>query len=586
MGLRQVLGAGAAALLLSGSAALATTSPSLPAVGFAISKPHVLSAADVRRYKRILEDERSGRFKAARKLVAELDDRCLIGYVTAEHLLSPHSGHASPKELNDWLREHGDLSIAPRIRDLSERRTRRKGRIPAPPAYRWRGGGYESGDTADPPPSSPAARAVLADLKDAIQHDQPDVAMDILTKLKADPAAPADDIARLSHDIANSYLAEGMDQKAYDLADSAAVTGRKVDPLLDWSAGIAAYRLGRFDDSAQHFSQLAQAKGIAGWTRSAAAFWSARAYLNAGEPRAVVSLLTVAAREEPTFYGLLAERILGLEPDSEFRNAQLTTGAFETLMQNPAAHRAVAAWQIGEEDWVPNEMNRAFAGMKGPITASFAALAKDMDLPNVELRASETEAAHGDMLTGLFPVPDYAPDGGYRVDPSVLLALARVESRFEPDAISSAGARGLMQLMPSTAKILMGHPVSDDDLSDPKFNLMLGQRYVERLLKTVNNNLFELAAAYDAGPGNLMRWRGLPTHDDPLLFIESLPSPETRSYIKRFMMYHWLYRRRLEQDSPTLDATAKGGWPIYTPQQVPVASVPRAVRSFDAAAND
>ena len=70
------------------------------------------------------------------------------------------------------------------------------------------------------------------------------------------------------------------------------------------------------------------------------------------------------------------------------------------------------------------------------------------------------------------------------------------------------------------------------------------------------------------GPANLSRWlsQRAGNHDDPLLFIESVPSPETRSYIKRFMMYHWLYRRRLEQDSPTLDEAAAGKWPVYHPQ--------------------
>lgn len=582
MGFKQGL-AGAVALLLGGSvAASADTAPTPPADSAAIVKPHVLSAADIARYRQIFQAERNGHFKEAQKLSASLDDPCLIGYVAAERLLSPHSGHASSQALNDWLRAYGDLSIAPRIHDLAERRTRHKGHIPAPPSYRWRGGGYESAEVADPPPSSPVARAALGDIKDAIRRGQPDMAMDSLTKLTTDSRVPADDIVRLSRDIANSYLAEGMEAKAYDLADHAAATGRSAHPMLDWSAGLAAYRLGHFDAAAAHFRQLAEAPQIAGWTRAAAAFWAARAYLNAGEPRAVVTLLTVAAREQPTFYGLLAERILGLEPDSAFRAPQLTNASLASLMQNPAAHRAVAAFEIGEDDWVPNEMNRAFAAIKSPSTASFAALANAMELPNIELRASETEASQGNMLTGLFPVPDYAPAGGYRVDPSVLLALARVESRFEADATSSAGARGLMQLMPATAKIVMGHPVSDDDLSDPKFNLMLGQRYVERLLKAVGNNLFELAAAYDAGPGNLMRWRGGRRHDDPLLFIESLPSPETRAYIKRFAMYHWLYRRRLNQDSPTLDAAAKGEWPVYAPQTIPIAKLPQPIKTASA----
>ena len=358
-------------------------------------------------------------------------------------------------------------------------------------------------------------------------------------------------------------------------------------PLLDWNAGLAAFRMARYDDAARHFERLARAGSVPSWTRAAAAFWAARSYMQDNKPRHVVSLLLAAAREEPTFYGLLAQRILGQTPDTQFTEPVLTDTNFASLMRLPAAHRAVALWQIGEHDDVPNEMNRAFAALPATDGPAFAALAKDMALPDLELRASETEASHGVMLTGLFPVPKYTPDGGYTIDPSVILAIARIESRFNADAVSYAGARGLMQLMPGTARHLAGGHVSKDRLETPSYNLALGQRYIAQLLRQVNGNLFELAAAYNAGPANLSRWmqQRAGKHDDPLLFIESLPSPETRAYIKRFMMYHWLYRRRLAQDAPTLDEAAEGQWPVYHPQSVPVASVPAAVQSFHAASD-
>ena len=79
----------------------------------------------------------------------------------------------------------------------------------------------------------------------------------------------------------------------------------------------------------------------------------------------------------------------------------------------------------------------------------------------------------------------------------------------------------------------------------------------------MNGNLLEIAAAYNAGPGNLSRWLSVheSMHNDPLLFIESIPVAETRNYVKRLMTYHWMYRRRLEQKAPTLDETAAGEWP-------------------------
>jgi soluble lytic murein transglycosylase-like protein len=409
----------------------------------------------------------------------------------------------------------------------------------------------------------------------------------MLKTLAQDSSVPMADDARLAQRVSASYLAEGRDKDAYALASGFADQSHNIEPLLDWSAGFAAFRLADYEHSGSHFARLARMGSVPSWTRAAAAFWAARAYMQAGEPRQVIALLTAAAREEPTFYGLLAERVLGQQPDSAFQKPALTVDSFNALMRVAPAHRAVALWQVGEKDAVPNEMNRAFAAIHGADGPAFAALAKDMVMPNLELRASEIEASRGVMLTGLFPVPKYSPDGGYTVDPSVVLAIARVESRFEANAISGVGARGLMQLMPGTARHVAGRQMSDDELRDPAINLSLGQRYLDELLKQVNGNLYELAAAYNAGPANLSRWltQRAGKHDDPLLFVESVPSPETRSYIKRFMMYHWLYRRRLDQDSPTLDQAAAGGWPLYQPQNVPVASIPAALQAYDAAAN-
>jgi soluble lytic murein transglycosylase-like protein len=250
-------------------------------------------------------------------------------------------------------------------------------------------------------------------------------------------------------------------------------------------------------------------------------------------------------------------------------------------MQEPHAHRAVALWQIGENDQVPEEMNRAFAGINPRLDPEFAALTRYMHLPNLELRASETTARSGKLLTGLFPVPDYQPIGGYTIDPSLVLAFARAESHFRETAGSPAGARGLMQIMPATATHLGG---DSSRLNDPSYSLMLGNRYIAELLDLTNNNLFQLAAAYNAGPGSLQRWLAQRDgrRDDALVFIESLPARETRDYIKRVLTYHWMYRRVLGRGAPTLDETAAGDWPVYhsadwrqqPPRQSPAPALP------------
>ena len=84
-------------------------------------------------------------------------------------------------------------------------------------------------------------------------------------------------------------------------------------------------------------------------------------------------------------------------------------------------------------------------------------------------------------------------------------------------------------------------------------------------MEQTNGNLFQLAAAYNAGPAALTRWLGArpDLSDDALLFIESIPYAETRNYIKHVMTNYWLYARRTKADAPSLDETAQGKWPHY-----------------------
>jgi soluble lytic murein transglycosylase-like protein len=551
--------------LLCGASAVAQTSGA------------VLSTADVQRYRQIFSDERDGHFDDAQSLVSQLSDRSLVGYAQAEHYLSPHSAKTPVGDLVSWMNEYNDLPIAQRIHDLAvERATKKIKRhhkvvrteltadippVAAPP--RRVGGGYEDADLGDLPLASDIARNAMPQILAAVKADQPAQADTILQATVAQNI-PGSDVARLSQKVAASYLAEGQDFNAFDVQGRVG-TDRITAPGLDWIAGLSAYRMGKFDVAAQHFEALAQIGSIPSWTRSQAAFWAARAYMRNNDPRRVITLLIAASKEEPTFYGLLAERVLGWDTKQAFADPVVQPADFDALMQNPCAHRAVALWQIGETQDIHTELDRALAQDNSRHSETIAALARQTNQPDIELRASEISASHGQTLTGLFPMPDYSPPGGYRVDPSLLFAFARQESRFRTADTSHAGAHGLMQIMPGTAALVEGNDVSRAEMNDPNRSLDLGQKVLVDLIAKMNGNLFEVTAAYDSGPGNVWRWADRPGTDknDPLLFIESIPSPETRNYVKRVMTYYWMYNRRENQAPVTLDAAARGDWPKY-----------------------
>ncbi len=174
------------------------------------------------------------------------------------------------------------------------------------------------------------------------------------------------------------------------------------------------------------------------------------------------------------------------------------------------------------------------------------------------------------MVAGLYPLPHWQPESGFQVDRALIYAFVRQESRFDPNARSRSGARGLMQLLPSTASYVAGDPRYRRGrlrfLYFPEINLDLGQRYLLYLMgqDAVENDLFRLATAYNGGPGNLAKWQAAMDHrDDPLLFIESLPSRETRFFAERILANLWIYRARLGQPAPSLEALASGQSPTY-----------------------
>ena len=525
--------------------------------------------------------QRKGETARAKTLLAKVGDPVLKGYAEAQPFLSSKRITVAP--LVDWLEQYRELAVADRIYRLAVAHSTRKIRrhrktitvavvthIPAPIGVGRRTGGYEDLELPEPVPTSDAARAVTPAILAAIKEGKPDQAQALMQQVNAPPA----DMAVMAHRIAASYRAEGRDAEAYKLAISVSDANiLSAVPQLMWDAGFAAYRLSDWADAETWLEKLAETPAAQNSLRAQGAFWAARAHMQSGDPQKVVTLLNFAAGKEPSFYGLLAERMLGIDTQTGFSDAVLNDADFRDLMAVPAARRAVALWQIGETEFVGSELNRAFVNNNERLDPAMAALARAIGVPNVELRASEACAARGMILTGLFPVPPYNPDGGYQVDSSLVLAFARIESRFQTGATSPVGARGLMQLMPYTAS-KMG--VSDpDSLYIPSTSLAVGQRYIAQLLNSLDGNLLELGGAYNAGPGAVSRWRTTKAGgDDPLLFVESIPVAETRSYVKRLMVYHWFYRRRFGQDAKSLQDLASGQWPVYLPAQAiqPVAA--------------
>ncbi|MFL0749403.1 MAG: transglycosylase SLT domain-containing protein [Prochlorococcus sp.] len=127
------------------------------------------------------------------------------------------------------------------------------------------------------------------------------------------------------------------------------------------------------------------------------------------------------------------------------------------------------------------------------------------------------------------------------IRPELLLAIAKQESRFSPGVKSSAGAVGLMQLMPETAAELSDGSLKKEELLNPQTNSKLGARYLANLLKHWQGNPWLTAASYNAGPGAVTEWLTSELKTDPELWVERIPYPETRIYTKKVLGNLWSY---------------------------------------------
>jgi soluble lytic murein transglycosylase len=525
----------------------------------------VLSPADVSTYRDIFAAEKSGQVERSEALVKDLSDTSLVGYILEERYLGAHY-HAKFGELKNWLGKYGDLAGADKIYKLAVKRAPRKSAVPLPVPSHWRGVDNEPDAFEDANPERQAVRRLDVQLKSLVRGARAEAAEALWKRASARTRLTEADFDRLGAFVAVGYLGEQKDRQALSVCADVIARNSKTALHCHWVAGLALYRLGDFAAAAGHFETVVNNSRVPR-TYSAAAFWAARSYMRNGEPDRVLILYERAASEPDTFYGLLALRVLGRDANAQFAEPALNTVSFAQLMQDRAAHRAVAMWQIGRKDVVASELSRAFGEISPDLDPAFAGLARDVGEPSLELRAAEM-AAPVQRLTSLYPVPPYQPEGGYTVDPAVILAFAKQESRFQPTAKSKSGARGVMQIMPQTA-VTITHDRSlagrnKDRLDDPVYNMTLAQNYLQDLLEKQNGNLFSIVAAYNAGEGNLSKWQSQQdANGDPMLFIETIPLAETRDYIKRVMTNLWMYRLRLGEPVTGLDDAAAGAWPIY-----------------------
>jgi soluble lytic murein transglycosylase-like protein len=307
---------------------------------------------------------------------------------------------------------------------------------------------------------------------------------------------------------------------------------------------------------------------------AAAAYWASRVYQREHDGARALLWMQRAASDGRTFYGLLARRTLGLGLSrADGGREMLAEADLDAVAATPEGLRAFALIQIGQTARADAELRLLWPAAKGnpALGRAIMLVAEKANLAELAAQLADmVQAADGRPRdTTRFPIPRLRPAGGFIVDPALVYALARTESNFDATMVSSAGARGLMQIMPATARFISGDEETGQrlQLHDPAVNLDVGQRYVAHLatLDVVGGDMIRLLASYNAGPGNFGRWsQNIRDNGDPLLFIEAVPIDETRAFIPRVLTYNWIYAARMRRPDSSLTELADGSWPRFS----------------------
>ena len=354
--------------------------------------------------------------------------------------------------------------------------------------------------------------------------------------------------------IARRLLDAGDTAGAYALAAGHAAESPVQQIDAEWHAGFIALRF-RNDAAAalKHFTTAAeQAETPISVAR--AAYWQGRAAEALGRRQDAERHYEDAAEHPIVYYGQLARVRLG-RSDLPLRRA--ASAGIEHL----PGHRGVRLlYEAGARDLAGTMlMDLAQRLHTTPALEAIAAIARREGDVRSLLAIGKLAVQRGFPLdTAAFPtdgVPDF-PQEGEPMERAIVHAIARQESAFDPSAVSHAGARGLMQMMPATARETARRSGLPFDLarlgSDALYSARMGAAHLGDLLREWRGSYILTFAAYNAGSGNVRRW--IAAYGDPrspevdaIDWVERIPFYETRNYVQRVMENLQVYRQRLDQ---------------------------------------
>ncbi|HEY4136328.1 MAG TPA: lytic transglycosylase domain-containing protein [Alphaproteobacteria bacterium] len=362
--------------------------------------------------------------------------------------------------------------------------------------------------------------------------------------------------------LARRALRTGEASVAYDLVGRTSQATGTALAESEWLAGWISLRF--LNNPARAYTHFVRLHDNVRYpvSQSRGAYWAGRAAEAKGDKALAAEWYKKAAMHVTSFYGQLAavnlrDDVATLLPRDPTPTAELR----KSFNERELVRAARLLVQASDRRWLRGFMLALVDQLKAPEEQELVAeMAVDMGRPDLAVSAAKSAVRGGVQLVSTgYPLKGLPTGDAGGVERELLLGLMRQESAFDMQAVSPSGARGLMQIMPSTAKGLAkqtGLPYEQDRLtSDPSYNVALGSHYLGDLINDFNGSYVMAVAAYNAGPGRVRAW--IKAYGDPragaldiIDWIELIPFDETRDYVQRVLENTQIYRTRLAQGKP------------------------------------
>lgn len=300
-------------------------------------------------------------------------------------------------------------------------------------------------------------------------------------------------------------------------------------------------------------------------SKSRARYWQGRALEAKGDNARAIAAYRAAAQAPDSFYGQMALARIDPNPVVHINETAADTAGVADDFERDDLTKAIRVLaDLGQENILRLFALRAYELHPEPKRAKYLMQTlTDLGFREIAVRVAKSASYAGTtFLTYLYPViaiPSYVGPGT-APEPAIVLGLIRQETEFDPSAVSKAGARGIMQMMPESARLAAsqaGLPYRFNDLTeDPNYTMQLGMTEFAGDLRSWNGSYVLAIAAYNAGPGNARKWvaaMGDPRTPgvDVIDWVELIPFNETRNYVQRVLENAQVYRGRLSgRDAP------------------------------------